>query len=251
MEIKRQMPVADQVTFALHSRIQNGDYLPGERLPSEQALADEFKVSRGTVRTALATLTSQGLVVRKQGDGTYLKDPSHDKNSLMNAIWEFVRLIEGSGREPSIVPVSILRRKVTPIEKKVLEMDFDGDVVSIERLFCADKQPIIYSVNIIPLEFIAEKHINMDSMDAALGIHEFLSRYCQREIVSVDVMISPVLPNDKVRETLSLSPNTPILYLEEIFRDFARVPLVFAENYYCDEKLSLQDVRPWHTRGSI
>lgn len=250
MGIKRQMPVADQVTFALHSRIQNGDYLPGDRLPSEQALADEFKVSRGTVRTALATLTSQGLVIRKQGDGTYLKDPSREKNSLMHAIWEFMQLIEGSGRVPSIEPVSIQRRMVKPHEKELLEMDHEVDVVSIERLFCADQKPIIFSVNIIPCEFF-EKTVDLDITDAALGIHEFLSQYCQREIACVDVMISPVLPEDHVRAILSLDPLTPILFLEEIFRDITRVPLVLAENFYCDDKLSLQDVRPWHTRGGI
>lgn len=249
MDIKRQLPIADQVTLVLHTRIRDGVYLAGVRLPSEQELAEEFKVSRGTVRTALATLTSQGLVVRKQGDGTYINDINYEKNSLLTAIWEFVHLIEASGREPSIIPLSVQRRTAITDEEKLLEIENGEDVIAIERLFCADEKPVILSLNISPLRIFPE---DIDDLDAALGIHEFLSRYCDNAIASVDVTISPIMPIESVRDILSIDSGTPILFLEEIFRDANRVPLVFASNYYyCDEKLSLQDVRPWYGKGGV
>ena len=246
MKIRRQKSIADQIKLMLHSRIQEGYYIPGVRMPSEQELAKEFRVSRATVRIALTALASLGLVVRKQGDGTYINDHKNGKNSLMTAIWEFGSLVKASGREPSITPISVQKRTAKKDEENALEIQTNEEVISVERLFYANEKPIILSVNISPLKIFNE---DIDDLDATLGIHEFLSRYCNNEIASVDVKISPIMPSESVREVLALDSNTPLLLIEEIFSDISHVPLVFARNYfYCDEKLSLIDIRPWYSR---
>ena len=53
--------------------IQKGQLLPGEKAPSENALAAQFKVSRQTARHALTALVQAGLLERKQGKGTFVK----------------------------------------------------------------------------------------------------------------------------------------------------------------------------------
>lgn len=247
MEIKRHMPIADQVTLVLHKRIIDGLYLPGERLPSEQVLAKELTISRGTVRSALASLASQGLIIRKQGDGTYVSQVSGKHNSLMHLIWEYAHLIEASGRKPSISGIAFQKRHPNRTEAQALEIGEDKEVVLVERLFYADDKPIIMSTNISPVSLF---NLEIDKLDAGLGIHEFLKKYCDKEIASADVNVSPILPNEKVREELSLDVNVPVLQFEEIFRDINRVPLVFAINYYSDKKLSLQGVRPWYSIGN-
>jgi DNA-binding GntR family transcriptional regulator len=247
MPITRHLPIAEQVTKMLHQRILDSTYLPGERLPSEAELADELGVSRGTTRTALASLASAGLITRKQGDGTYVRQLDSSENSLMHAIWEFSRLIEASGRQPSICTLSVEKKIAVPDENTALELDpHDQEVFSVERLICADGKPIIYSTNISPFSIFLEIP---GKMDARLGLHEFLKRYCNQEIARVDVSISPTMAPDNVRETLSLERNRPILRIEEIFRDINRKPLVFAVNYHSDQKLSLLDIRPWHSYG--
>ena len=248
MNIKRNIPVADQVTLLLHQRILDGEYQPGERILSEKELAQQLNVSRGTVRSAMATLASQGLVVRKQGDGTYVSEIEDDRNSFMYAIWEYVRLIRTSGREPSIVPISMAIRKPTADEERALEIKEQEDVVHIERLFYADDKPIIFSNNMSPSAIFLE---DLRDLDASLGIGEFLKRYCDREIISVDVDISPVMPNDLVRQTLSMGENEPVLQFEEIFRDINGLPLVFTTNLYNDKKLSLHGLRPWYSVGNM
>ena len=49
---------------------------PGERLPSEPALARDLGVSRATLREAMRTFETQGLIRRRQGSGTYVSHPS-------------------------------------------------------------------------------------------------------------------------------------------------------------------------------
>ncbi len=61
-----------QVTDALRSQIAKGRYNPGDRLPSEAQLTQEFGVSRTVVREAIAALRSDGLVEPRQGAGVFL-----------------------------------------------------------------------------------------------------------------------------------------------------------------------------------
>lgn len=61
------------VAGALRESIHSGRYTSGERLPTEEHLADEYDVSRNTVREAMKGLENEGLVVIRQGSGTYVR----------------------------------------------------------------------------------------------------------------------------------------------------------------------------------
>ncbi|MCB6184748.1 GntR family transcriptional regulator [Leeia sp. TBRC 13508] len=68
------LPLYQQVRFQLLQKISDSVWLAGEMIPSEFALADEFTVSQGTVRKALNVLVAEGLLVRRQGVGTFVSD---------------------------------------------------------------------------------------------------------------------------------------------------------------------------------
>ncbi len=68
----RTVTRGDRLYAAIVERIIDGAFKPGDRLPSEAALAKEFKVSRPIVREALARLRDHGLVYSKRGSGTYV-----------------------------------------------------------------------------------------------------------------------------------------------------------------------------------
>ena len=61
-----------QVAAQLRRRIMEGDYAFEERLPAERNLAQEFGVSRGTIRSVLDILEKQHMVARQIGSGTYV-----------------------------------------------------------------------------------------------------------------------------------------------------------------------------------
>jgi len=245
MLIERQIPIAEQVATLLHGRIAEGKYLPGERLPSEADLAEELGVSRGTVRSALAVLATAGLIVRKQGDGTYVTGVKSAENSLMHVMWEFTRAIELSGRAPSIRVVSLERRPATEGEARALDIPPHEDVLSVVRVIHADGRPIILSTNTHPASLFTQ---DLDQLDATIELRRFLQRYCGREIVCGDMDIGATMPDAQVQSALSLQPNEPVLLVEAMFYDADGQPLVLAVSYYGGEKLSLHDVRrsyPW------
>lgn len=66
-------PLYQQVADAVQRRIEDGEFEPGQPIPSEKTLEQEYGVARGTVRRAVALLGERGLVVTIQGRGSFVK----------------------------------------------------------------------------------------------------------------------------------------------------------------------------------
>ena len=75
MEQKRvkRYPLSRQVADQLEKMIESGVYEIGQKIPTEPELMDMFSVSRNTLREAIQSLTSAGILLVKQGDGTYVR----------------------------------------------------------------------------------------------------------------------------------------------------------------------------------
>src|SRR6202000_2535352 len=85
------VPLHRQLFLVLHDEIDRGVIAPGEALPTEQALCDQFGVSRITVRRALADLAERGYIERRQGVGSFVRehdpaDPSSMAGSYMDGL---------------------------------------------------------------------------------------------------------------------------------------------------------------------
>jgi GntR family transcriptional regulator len=75
-----------QIADRLRDQITTGALGPGERLPSEPDLVKEHAASRNTVRLAVALLTNQGLVVTRQGLGTFVVEPAQPFTALLSRV---------------------------------------------------------------------------------------------------------------------------------------------------------------------
>ena len=73
----KAIPLYYQLETILRNKITSGDYSPARPLPSEDALAEEYEVSRITVRQALSSLEQDGLVIRQRGKGTFVSENTH------------------------------------------------------------------------------------------------------------------------------------------------------------------------------
>ena len=69
----KRYPLSKQVADQLEKMITDGIYKVGEKIPTEPELTQMFSVSRNTLREAIQSLTSAGILQVKQGDGTYVR----------------------------------------------------------------------------------------------------------------------------------------------------------------------------------
>jgi len=238
--INRPKPIAVQVKEALQDRILNKEFQPDGRLPSEAELASEYKVSRATVRTALSTLAAEGLITRRQGDGTYVNKRVIEVNTRLDSIWEFTEMIEASGRKASVDVLEAVQRPASPREASNLNIQVQDDVLSLKRVFLADDRPLILSTNVIPYNLICTE-FTPDMLK--MSIIKFLDRVCNQEFAYAIADISAAGATDDIAQLFQIAKNSPLLRLEESFFNRSGQPLIYAVNFYDDKTLRLRVVR--------
>ncbi|MCH8177211.1 MAG: FadR family transcriptional regulator [Proteobacteria bacterium] len=141
--IKKKVPgrvgaTTSNVASQLRCRILEGHYVHEERLPAERNLAEEFNVSRGTIRSALQILEDQHLITRHVGSGTYV---SHQELTNQQEISSITSPLEMIGvriaLEPEIVRLAIANASYRDLEelRKALRRceDCGGDAEKFAR----------------------------------------------------------------------------------------------------------------------
>ena len=211
-------------------------------MPSESELSDEFGVSRATLRTVLAKLAVNGLILRKQGDGTYVNARVREINAHLGNLWEFVRIIETNGYKATIKPLAIERIPATEKEATALAIETGDELLSLTRLFYADEQPVILAKNIIPFSFLREP---VEKIDGQLHIREILSRSCYQKIAFAITDIRSVLAPVEIVDMLEKESGQSVLELQVAFYSKQNVPLALGSNYLDDATLRLSLVQAW------
>ncbi|HWD02752.1 MAG TPA: GntR family transcriptional regulator [Amycolatopsis sp.] len=100
-----------QVTEGLRGQIYGGTYAPGDKLPSITQLAEDFGVSVGTVKRALAQLQERQLIVTRQGQGSYVRDPLPDDSPA--------DVDGGDDLESVYEQLAAIRRLVDSVERQI------------------------------------------------------------------------------------------------------------------------------------
>ena len=242
MLVERRSSIASQVTTILAERIRTQTYAPGSRLPSESELAVELGVSRATLRSALSRLAAEGLVLRKQGDGTYVNARLQHIPTTLSGLWDLLGLIERSGRAPSIRVLAQTVRAATEHEMEALALEEDKSVFFLRRVLLADDTPAILAENALPLSLLQRP---AELCDGQLPINEFIVRYCHTQIAYGIFDIDAILPDSPTQALLRLEDHNPLLRLRQVFYDRQNEPLLCGSSSYNEKLLGLRLVQSW------
>ncbi len=245
MLVERPQPIARQVTNIIGERIRGQDYSPGERLPSESDLADELGVSRATVRSALAKLAAEGLVLRKQGDGTYINKHIIDVPTRMGAMWDFIRLIENSGYTASTKLLGSDVRPATEKESASLTVAVGSPIVVLNRRFTANDKPVILASSAIPTALFHEQDNPLKQDEGELPLRELLWHKCRQNIAYATIDIESVIPGEDTKHVLGHNGGLTLLKLEQVFYNNDNLPILYSESFYDDKTLGLRLVQTW------
>lgn len=139
LDESNSLPLYQQLQRALRQAIENRVLGPDDALPPERDLANEFKVSRITVRKAIDGLVSEGLLIRRQGSGTFVSTRVEKNFSKLTSFSEDMR---ARGRTPRSTWLKRSIGSVTPEEALALRSSPGTPVYRFHRIRFADESPM-------------------------------------------------------------------------------------------------------------
>ena len=238
---QRIASVRTQLEQILRGRIEQGHYAADSRLPAEHKLAEELGVSRPTLRTALARLESEGLVTRRQGDGTYVNQHAFSVDATPKSYWNFSSLIAESGRTARSQLLSVKQRFPTEAEVALYRLPADRRVVVTATLFTADGQPVIHSTGLLT----RVDAVDPVDFDFNQPIHLVVRGFSRQEISYSISDISAAFAPRPVARQLKLAPKTPVLKFVDTFFGARNQALVHGVSYFCDEQIRMRVAHSW------
>lgn len=142
-------PLYAQVEQALVTRL-GVDLHPGDRLPTEDELIDEFDVSRITIRRAIQNLAARNVIVTKRGQGSFVTTPSFKQP--LNALTGFVEDMDVHGLPSHARVVKIEEITAPPDARAALELPLGAQVTHIERIRLAAGHPVSFDDTYLPID---------------------------------------------------------------------------------------------------
>ncbi len=215
-------PLYQQLQRALRDAIADKRLAPDEALPPERDLAEEFQISRITVRKALDGLVNDGLLTRRQGAGTFVTARVEKNFSKLSS---FSEDMISRGRTPHSVWLSRSAGAVSPEESMTLGLSPGTPVYRFNRIRFADGAPMALEYSTVPGFCLPSVDVVETSLYGALEKHVGRpTRALQR--------LRAVLFNAEQAEMMAVPDKAAGLLIER--RSFLKDgrPVEFTQSYY-------------------
>jgi GntR family transcriptional regulator len=147
-------PLYLRVQERIRAAIETGVLKPADALPGERDIAEAFNISRVTVRKAIAGLVEKGLLIQRQGSGTFVASAAPKVEQPLSRLTSFTEDLRLRGLTPS---VRWLTREVTlpsPEEAMRLSLSPSEAIVRLKRLRLADGVPMAIENAAIPSRYL-------------------------------------------------------------------------------------------------
>lgn len=196
-----------RIARLLEAKIASGEYPPGHRLPPERELCEIFGVSRITTRQALAELAQMKLVVRNQGQGTFV---ARRIESSLLGFFSISQALRADGRLVSTRVIGAQFGAPDPAEAAALSLPPDEQVFRITRLRFVDGDPYALESSTLPVR----RFPGLERYDfGSRSLYDVLARDYGTELVRARETLAPVLLSPEEAGLLQVEVTQPALRL--------------------------------------
>ncbi len=208
-----------------------GEFAPGEQIPTEKDLCETYQVSTITARQAILDLVNEGLIIRRQGKGSFIKD---GLKSIKN-----IKTLHLKGNLNDIIPEGLETQEVKVLDiikvkspKRIADLlgiQEGEEVVQVRRTRNDNGIPLSYIKNYLVLE-IGEKIKSKD-----LCVYPML--HILRNRLNIPITggiqyVEAIVADYDIASALSINICSPILYLETVIHAKQKKPVDFAQTFY-------------------
>ena len=227
-------PLWRSIHDSLKADIATGRYAPGDRLPTEAALASRFGVNRHTVRRALAALAEAGTIRTRRGAGAFV---THRPTEYpLGRRVRFHQNLRAAGRLPAKDILAIETRTADAAEADALDLAPGAQVHVCDGLSRADGVPVALFRSSFPasrLPALPEALTRLRSVTAALeeaGIADY---------TRASTRLTATLAETTQALHLELAPGAPLLRTVSVNIDAGGVPVEYGRTWFAGDRMTL------------
>jgi GntR family transcriptional regulator len=212
---------------------------PDDRLPTEDNLSREFKVSRPTLREALRQLERDQVVYCVHGRGRFIATDLQRYRDSITQLRSVTEMARALGFRLTTRVLDVKRRSPSAEEVRQLHLSPDERIIELERARYAETAPLIYSVDVFPERLVK----GMPGPDAWAGsLVELMESWGVRLAYSQTTIHATLLPPKAARK-LGVDRKLPWILLVQLNHDPERRPQLFSRDFHRGDEFSFHVTR--------
>lgn len=185
----------------------------GDQLPSEPKLAEDLGVSRASLREAMRTFETRGMLERKQGVGTFVIHPVHVFDSGLENLISLETIAEHIGLAVSMGELQVCQKRVDFDLSQELGLMEEEDIIHVSRVILADNKPVAFLEDNLPVDVISEQEVRLHFTGSVLDL---LIKRDDIPLASSKCDISATGASQELAEALEIQPNDPLLVFSSL-----------------------------------
>jgi DNA-binding GntR family transcriptional regulator len=238
-------PLYQQIAGVFQERIRSGQWPRRYKLKAESDLAEQFGVSRGTMRQALQALVEEGLLTQVQGRGTFVATEAGEL-PLAQRLVTMHEVLAATGRPFS---TEVLDKEVgrgPDNVRALLDLAEDEDLLKLRRRLVVEGEPLVVLDNYVRLEVCP----HLEEVDfSQVPLFRAVEDLCGREIGWGQRSFTATLAGD-MAAPLEAEESEPVLYLDQVTYLSDGTPLEYSDIWVRGEKLRVTTILSRSAEGA-
>lgn len=206
------IPLYKQVENLIIRNIRNNKWKKGSKIPSENEMVKEFKVSRGTVKKAISDLVDEGFLIQKQGMGTFVIDEDFSV-PLAEGLHSFSEYMTDQGIE---FETEILTKEIRFADEYLankLNIEVGGGYLFIERIRRVNDEVIMFIQNNINYELCPDI-INADFINQSL--FSIIEENTDSRVSHSETRFAATEADEEKIKYFDIKIGSPLLFQEQV-----------------------------------
>jgi GntR family transcriptional regulator len=213
---------------------------PGTKLPSEPKLAKKLGVSRATLREAMRTFESQGLLRRRQGLGTFVAGPKQIIESGLEVLESIETLAENLEMDVAMGELTISNLEASPLQADKLDLNEGDPLTEVRRVILTNQTPVAYLIDILPEHILNEKMLTPAFTGSVLDL---LIKIGSPQLSISKTEISAINAPTDVAKALEIQRGDTLLLLYGLLYDKEGSPIDLSYSYFLPGHFRLHIIR--------
>lgn len=209
------MSKENDVSRCLHEQLSQliSETESGQRLPSEPKLAAVLGVSRASLREAMRTFETRGLLQRKQGVGTFVIHPDSVFETGLENLSSLETIADQLGLEVSMGDMEIYQQLVDAEMAETLELPEGEQILTVSRVILAQNRPVAFLEDNLPFDVISEEEVRQNFTGSVL---DMLLRREDIPLASSKCQISALGATPEIASALDIQRHDPLLVFSSL-----------------------------------